>query len=860
MNILYSTKSEWLKIKRSAALKLTLVGGFFIPAIMIIARCIQKSKTILANTSDIAWQLVFDRCWQYMAVFLLPLGITLATSLIAQVEFRNNGWKQLFVTPQRMTVIFIAKALVVLFMLGLFFLLFNIGIYLAGVLPSFIFSDIPFPVQRFPLHYFLTNNAAFFINSLPILAIQYFLSLHLRNFIVPIAIGFALLLASNIAMSSEYGFYMPYCYGALEFLKGDSRINPNVNIRHWALAYTFIFTLLNYLMFITKVQGTGSRFFQNVFAARWKSLLLIAGIAFSLAAITAFLQPHNPPPLSTTTMAIEKRIKEIEERTGFVKYTVSGHRYTSIEERMKHFNIRGMSMALIHNYTVEWVKSYGWADEETGKRATPQTLFMPGSISKSLNALAFLKLYEQGKLNLFCDINQYLTSWKFNYDNSIVKGRKITLAQLLSHSAGLNVHGFGYRGYELTDTLPRISEILDGKKPAHSPRIVSVSEPGKKYEYSGGGTMVSQQVLMDITGQPYDAYLYQHVLLPLNMTGSFFTQPPPPEKISLLASGYSVATGHQRLPNKFPVQPEQAAAGLWTTAGDLANMVVNLQRALRGDAHTFLNRSTVDLMLTPYNDQEATMGFFITHVNGEPYFQHDAGNPGFSGKFIGSLSHGNGLVVLINSDDGQDFMEELTRTVASVYHWHGYDTLAKEEKIQSVEISNAQRDQIVGIYESNRNIVVIDTINQALHYRAAGRAMPMYFRDKNTFVTLESANEMKFQYDKTGAVTEMVVTEKEVTKSLTKRPPFDMPVDRAAQYLGKYTEPLGEVDSIYFRNGKLQLYSENFPNPKQINFLNATEFYLDDGNIYQFVKSENEQVLGVRFKYGSEKMLLKRVL
>src|SRR6185312_2227606 len=144
-------------------------------------------------------------------------------------------------------------------------------------------------------------------------------------------------------------------------------------------------------------------------------------------------------------------------------------------------------------------------------------------------------LAQEGKLNLYTDINDYLKTWKFPYD-SLSKGKKITIANLLSHTAGLTVHGFA--GYEKGDSIPTISQILDGKKPANSAAVRSMYQPGLKFEYSGGGITISQLIVQDVTKQPYDKYMWENVLKPLGMTYSFYTQPPPSEKQNLLATGY----------------------------------------------------------------------------------------------------------------------------------------------------------------------------------------------------------------------------------------------------------------------------------------------------------------------------------
>ena len=207
----------------------------------------------------------------------------------------------------------------------------------------------------------------------------------------------------------------------------------------------------------------------------------------------------------------------------------------SLKERMSYYNLHGISIAVIHNYKIEWAKGYGWADTSEHRPVTPLTLFQAASISKSLNAVGVLKLVQDKKLDLNTDINQYLTSWEFPYD-SVSKNKKITMRNLLSHTAGLTVTGFP--GYSVGDTIPSITQILDGKKPSNTPAVRSQSKPGIKFRYSGGGVTISQLIIMDLTHQPYDEFMWETVLKPLEMTNSFFTQPPPADKKQFLATGY----------------------------------------------------------------------------------------------------------------------------------------------------------------------------------------------------------------------------------------------------------------------------------------------------------------------------------
>src|SRR5215475_3680856 len=259
--------------------------------------------------------------------------------------------------------------------------------------------------------------------------------------------------------------------------------------------------------------------------------LLKAAIIFFSFASSCRSASQNP----RYSKDIEEKIARVENGlSGWVQIKDSANTWT-LENRMKHYQVPGLSIAVIHDYKIEWARGYGVMDVTMKKPVTVETLFQAASISKSLNAVGVLKLAQDKKLDLYADINDYLRTWKFPYD-SLSKGKKITAANLLSHTAGLTIHGFP--GYEKGKTLPSIVQILDGKPPANTHPVRSQFEPGLRHEYSGGGTTISQMIVMDITHQRYDQWMSENVLKPLGMMMTSYEQPPAQEKQKFLATGY----------------------------------------------------------------------------------------------------------------------------------------------------------------------------------------------------------------------------------------------------------------------------------------------------------------------------------
>jgi CubicO group peptidase (beta-lactamase class C family) len=362
---------------------------------------------------------------------------------------------------------------------------------------------------------------------------------------------------------------------------------------------------------------------------------------------------------------VESRIKQVEQNLAD-QYMMKEQPGYTLKERMAHFHINGLSIAVIHNYRIDWAKGYGWADSAEQRPVTVHTLFQAASISKSLNAVGVLLLAQEGKLDLYADINNYLTSWKFPYD-TLSRNKKITVANLLSHTGGLTIHGFP--GYSKGDTLPTPEQVLDGKRPANTDAVRSMYEPGLRSEYSGGGTTITMVIVQDITHEPYDRYMKEKVLDPLGMSSSFYTQPAPEAKASLLATAYYI--NGKEVKGKYHIYPEEAPAGLWTNPTDLARYIIETQLSYEGKSAKVLDQQYTKLRVTPYIDKSAALGVFIDKKGDDLYFQHGGANEGFRSQYYGSLEGGNGVVVMVNSDNGA-IMPEVVNSVATVYGWKDF--------------------------------------------------------------------------------------------------------------------------------------------------------------------------------------------
>lgn len=344
----------------------------------------------------------------------------------------------------------------------------------------------------------------------------------------------------------------------------------------------------------------------------------------------------------------------------------------SLKNRMAHYHTPGVSIAVINNYKIEWAQGFGVKDSRTNEPVTTSTLFQAASISKPIFALAVMRLVQDGKLDLDADINSYLTSWTVPPDGAWQP--RITLRQILSHTAGLTVHGFS--GYRRGQKLPTVLEILKGQPPANSEPVLVDILPGTQLRYSGGGTVVAQQLVVDVLGKPFPTIMNDLVLNRLELKNSTFEQPLPKTRKSAAATGYQF-NGTQ-IPGKWHVYPEMAAAGLWTTPSDLAKIGVELQLTLRGESEKILSQQSISQMLTPGIDEHLGIGFFLKGKDGNINFFHGGSNEGFKAVATFYKNSGQGAVIMVNSDEGGPMVKEIERAIALEYEWPGYFEEKKE--------------------------------------------------------------------------------------------------------------------------------------------------------------------------------------
>lgn len=350
----------------------------------------------------------------------------------------------------------------------------------------------------------------------------------------------------------------------------------------------------------------------------------------------------------------------------------------SLLDRMHYYNVPGVSIAVVDHGKVAWAQGYGnITNDKASKAVDEHTLFQAGSISKSLTAYGALLLVQQGKMDLDEDVNTYLRSWKIP-ENEFTQIEKVTLRRLLSHTAGLNVHGFP--GYAVGDAIPSTIQVLDGVKPlVNTDPVRVIMQPGDKFSYSGGGTTIVQLLIEDITGEKFEDWMQTNVLNPLGMSESTFSQPLFQSHADLAAYGH-IENG--RVEGHWHIYPEKAAAGLWSTPADLSKFLIHIQAILKTNKTFLLHPTFVKAMITrqlpPGGEDEPGLGFFISRDGNDLVFAHNGQDEGFIASFYGFAHRDQGAVIMMNNDTGWGLMEEIKSSIADIYEWPGFAPLKKE--------------------------------------------------------------------------------------------------------------------------------------------------------------------------------------
>jgi CubicO group peptidase (beta-lactamase class C family) len=473
---------------------------------------------------------------------------------------------------------------------------------------------------------------------------------------------------------------------------------------------------------------------------RLAGFLCLAGLMFQSGKIAAQIMPSPEIQSRIDSVCACLKTKVVE--------TDDPHVCQKLQDRMAAYKVPGVSIAVINHGAIEWARGFGLV-EVRGDPVTEETLFQAGSISKPVAAMAALHLVEKGKLSLDSDVNQSLTSWKIP-PSATAPGAVVTLRELLSHTAGLTVHGFP--GYARGAPIPTLVQILDGEKPANTDPVRLEAAPGSRWKYSGGGYTVMQQLLLDVSHQPFSKLMQDTVLAPIGMTRSTYEQPLPLDLRSGAATPHNANGGP--IAGGFHIYPEMAAAGLWTTPTDLARYAIEIQRSLGGDANRVLSVEMTQQMLR-VGPGNWGLGLTIGGSPENPFFSHGGINAGFEAVLIAYQQRGDGAVIMTNAQGGQLLANEIVRSIASVYGWPDFHPIVRT----SVKIDPAILSTYTGVYELTPTFSITITLEngQLMSQATHQRKIPLFPESRSKFFTKDVDAQLEFLATEAGRVSRLVL-------------------------------------------------------------------------------------------------------
>lgn len=364
------------------------------------------------------------------------------------------------------------------------------------------------------------------------------------------------------------------------------------------------------------------------------------------------------------------------------------HMKFRLQQRMQHYRVPGISVAIIENCRIVDARAFG-ASAGGGPAITPPSLFQAGSISKTLTAVAALRLVEQQKLQLDEDVRPALKSWALQY-SPLLADAPVTLRRLLNHTAGLNQ--VGGKGYSRGTPLPTLPQILEGAVPANTPPIRVETKPGSRWVYSSGGYYIAQTLMSDATGESFPQLMNRLVFRPAQMTESSFAQPLGPDWSRLASS--AVSADGSPMSEGWRVNPELAAGGLWSTPSDLARFLIALSSDLRGQSNRLLNSNSAREMMTP-GLRSWGLGVELNRKDGPRRIGHTGHNVGFVSEFVMYPDSCQGAVVMTNADQGGWLVTEVLRAIGDLYDWPDRQPTPVQA---AMPLTQAIVDRFVGTY------------------------------------------------------------------------------------------------------------------------------------------------------------------
>lgn len=467
------------------------------------------------------------------------------------------------------------------------------------------------------------------------------------------------------------------------------------------------------------------------------------------------------PNCETEGSLTRKRIRAVEN--GLLRAVVfkgEDPERMQLTDRMAFYRVPGVSVAVIDKYAIEWTHGYGVERAGTDLPITPDLLFQATSISQSVAAWGILHLVEQGKIDLDVDANIYLRSWKIPISRAASEA-KATPRLLMSHSAGLI--SLKLAGYPYGKPMPTVLDVLQGQRPSDSPGVYIYKEPGTEVQYSELGYAVLHQLLEDVTGKPFHQILAEAVLQPLQMNQSTFKIPLP----DIMRT--KAVTGHTRQGNPLKegwfYYPVAAASGLWSNPSDLSLFAIDVMETAIGQSQTIISSESARMILTPQLGNQG-LGLEIYDEGEDLYFYQRGSSEGYECCMMAYPSRGQGIVIMVNSDNGAYLIDEILRSVSEAYKWPHFIPEVKTY----YRLDPSVYAPYVGRYEVRPDYIL--TVTHEDYYlviQPTGQAPTKFFvESQSTFFSIDPYIEIQFLRNTAGSVTGLLLTQRGQTSEARK--------------------------------------------------------------------------------------------
>jgi len=328
----------------------------------------------------------------------------------------------------------------------------------------------------------------------------------------------------------------------------------------------------------------------------------------------------------------------------------------NIQNRMDFYHVPGLSVTYFDDGAICWHKCFGVLESRTGNIVSENSVFHACSISKMITALCVLRLVQDKQLSLYSDVNEYLTAWKIP-DNELLKGNKVTLANLLSHQAGFYDIEGSFEPHRNGDPIPKPIDILQGTTIYHRDELQVKYAPETDFAYSDAGYCIIAQIVHDVLGESISRLAKLYIFEPLGLKRTFFWEIG--EELQLLTNINiaDCASGHDSdgkiVEDKRACYPNIEGAALWTTPAELSAIAMDLLASYKNVGGTILNTEMAKLMMMPYGNSDfACFGMFYN--SNEDYYFSQGWGVGMQCKMRLYPSAQKGVVVMTNSEPGME--------------------------------------------------------------------------------------------------------------------------------------------------------------------------------------------------------------